>query len=405
MMQRRQSAAALACFFILLALVLCWSHPASALEPDDAGFQNFLQSIWPRAQAQGIRRETFDAAVKDLTPDPASLSASVKQAEFDKPLSSYLKEAASAARVSRGRVAFKQWRAELAQISERFGVPAEIVVAAWGLETDFGAAKGGKDVIRSLATLAYRRQDRPLFLGELVAALVILDKGFVPRATLKGSWAGAMGDPQFIPSAYLKYAVSFAGSAPADIWDRPQDSLASIANFLRQSGWRPGAPWGMEVVLPAKFDFASLRRSFADFAALGVVNADGSPLRATGEATLFLPSGAAGPAFLLSENYWVLKAYNNSDSYALSLSLLADRINGASDLRGHWPAGETFLSRTEKSEIQRQLEKRGLYHGSIDGRFGQASRDAIHDYEVGAKIAPADGYGSAEVLRRLTQGQ
>jgi membrane-bound lytic murein transglycosylase B len=391
---------------VLLALAFfCWTPLAKAIEPGDAGFQDFLQSIWPRAQAQGIRRDTFDAAIKELTPDPASVSSSVKQAEFDKPLSSYLAEAVSKPRVARGRAAFKQWRAELTRISEKFGVPAEIIVAAWGVESDFGAAKGGKDVIRSLATLAYRRQDRPLFLDELIAALVIIDKDGVSRATLKGSWAGAMGDPQFIPSAYLKYAVSFEGSGPADIWDRPLDSLASIANFLRQSGWRPGAPWGMEVVLPAGFDFSSLHRSFAGFAALGVLNADGSPLRATGDATLFVPSGAAGPAFLLSENYWILKAYNNSDSYALSLSLLADRINGAPDLRGHWPAGETFLSRTEKSEMQRQLEKRGFYHGTIDGRFGQASRDAIHDFQVSAKINPADGYGSAEVLRRLTQGQ
>jgi membrane-bound lytic murein transglycosylase B len=390
---------------IVLALALCWPRVGQALESDDASFKNFLQSIWPRAQAEGIRRETFDAAIKDLTPDSAALFASVKQAEFDKPLSSYLSEAVSNGRVNHGRAALKQWRTQLARISERFGVPAEIIVAAWGVETDFGAAKGGKDVISSLATLAYQRQDRALFLDELIAALVILDKGAVPRAKLKGSWAGAMGDPQFIPSAYLKYAVSLDGSAFADIWDRPQDSLASIANFLRQSGWRPEVPWGMEVVLPANFDFGALHRSFAAFGALGVVSTDKSPLRATGEATLFLPSGAAGPAFLLSENYWILKAYNNSDSYALSLSLLADRINGASGLRGHWPAGEAQLSRAAKSAMQRELEKRGFYRGAIDGRFGQASRDAIHDFQISAKISPADGYGSSGILRRLTEGQ
>jgi membrane-bound lytic murein transglycosylase B len=389
---------------VVLTLAFCWSPQLSkAAESDDAGFHDFLQSIWPLAQAQRVKRETFDAAVKGLEPDPTSPSASTKQAEFDKPLKSYLAEAVSKARIQRGRAALQRWSAELARIELRFGVPAEIIVAAWGVETDFGAAKGGKDVIRSLATLAYRRKDRGLFLDELISALVILDKGEVSRAKLKGSWAAAMGDPQFIPSAYLKYAVSFDGSAFADIWDRPQDSLASIANFLRQSGWRPFLPWGMEVILPTGFDFGSLHRSFGAFRELGLARADGGALPTSGEATLFPPSGAAGPAFLLPDNYWVLKAYNNSDSYAISLGLLADRIKGKADLRATWPAGEIFLSRTQKSAIQSLLEKRGLYHGLIDGRFGQGSRDAIHDFQISRKISPADGYGSAAILRLLTQ--
>ncbi|VFU08616.1 Lytic murein transglycosylase [Methylocella tundrae] len=393
------------CVIICVFALLAFGFPGtlSALDQSDSGFQAYLQSLWPRAEAAGVRRATFEAAITGLTPDPSAPTASAKQPEFDKPLKAYLAEAVSTPRILRGRAALRRWNPELSRISQRFGAPPQIIVAAWGMETDFGAAKGGKDIVRTLATLAYQRQDRALFGDEFIAALVILDKGLAPREKLKGSWAGAMGDPQFIPSAYLKYAASFDGSAFADIWDKPQDSLASIANFLRQSGWRPNLPWGMEVVLPPGFDFASLHRSFAAFKAQGVVNADGSPLRAEGDATLFLPSGAAGPAFLLSDNYWVLKAYNNSDSYALSLSLLADRINGGGELRGRWPAGEAFLSRADKSLIQRELQKRGLYSGAIDGRFGQASRDAIHAFQIAAKISPADGYGSQEVLRRLTQ--
>ncbi len=387
------------CAALLFAFATCGVARAQA----DQGFQDFLQSLWPRAEAAGVSRATFDAACAGLTPDPTAPSASAKQAEFDKPLKAYLAEAATPARVQRGRAALARWKSELDSIAQRFGVQPAIIVAAWGMETDFGAAKGGKDIVRTLATLAFTRQDRELFRDEFIAALVILDKGVVPREKLKGSWAGAMGDPQFIPSAYLKYAASFNGSAFADIWDRPQDSLASIANFLHQSGWRVGLPWGMEVKLPAGFDFASLHQSFGAFAGKGVVNADGGPLRAQGDATLFLPSGAGGPAFLLSDNYWVLKAYNNSDSYALSLSLLADRIGGGSDLKGRWPAGETFLSRADKSTIQSELQKRGFYSGVIDGRFGQASRDAIHAFQIAEKINPADGYGSPEVLRRLTQ--
>lgn len=387
---------------LLIALALCAPARAGAA-PARAEFQQFLQAIWPLAQAKGVRRETFDAALQGLEPDPAAPTAASKQAEFDKPLSAYLAEAASAQRIQRGRAALKQWDADLARIEPRFGVPREILVATFGVESDYGRAQDGKDIIRSLATLAFKRQDRALFLDEFVSALVILDKGDIPRARLTGSWAGAMGGPQFIPSAYLKYAVSADGSAFPDIWGRPQDSLASIANFLRQSGWRPGLPWGMEVILPQNFDFASLHRSFADFAALGVASADGSPLPSAGEATLFLPSGAQGPAFLLSENYWVLKQYNNSDSYALSLGFLADRIKGKPSLRGHWPAGESFLSRTQKAAIQSLLEKLGFYKGSIDGRFGQASRDAIHDFQINVKAAPADGYGSMDVLRRLRE--
>ncbi|WOJ88788.1 lytic murein transglycosylase [Methylocapsa polymorpha] len=391
---------------LLLAVSLCTPAQAGAAErsaPASAEFQQFLQAIWPLAQAKGVRRETFDAALQGLEPDPAAPTAASKQAEFDKPLSAYLAEAVSAQRIQRGRAALKQWDADLVRIEPRFGVPREILVATFGVESDYGRAQDGKDLIRSLATLAFKRQDRALFLDEFVSALVILDKGEVPRARLTGSWAGAMGGPQFIPSAYLKYAVSADGSAFPDIWGRPQDSLASIANFLRQSGWRPGLPWGIEVILPQNFDFASLHRSFADFANLGVVSADKSPLPSAGEATLFLPSGAQGPAFLLSENYWVLKQYNNSDSYAVSLGLLADRIKGEPGLRGHWPAGEVFLSRTQKAEIQSLLEKLGFYKGSIDGRFGQASRDAIHDFQIGVKVAPADGYGSMDVLRRLRE--
>jgi membrane-bound lytic murein transglycosylase B len=393
-----------------LALALCWPAPfskvpaqakdASSAPSSPAGFQEFLQSLWPLAQQQGISRGTFDAAMAGLEPDPAISAASNAQAEFGKPLKSYLAEAVSIRRIARGRDCLQAWRAGLVEIERRFGVPPEILLAAFGMETDFGIAKGEKDVIRSLASLAYLRQDRPVFRDELVSALMMLDKRGIARAAMKGSWAGAMGGPQFLPSAFLKFAVGYSGTDSPDIWNNPLDSLASIANFLRQSGWRPGLPWGMEVILPKIFGFASLHQSFAAFAAEGVNSANGGAFP-PGDATLFLPSGAAGPAFLLSSNYWILKAYNNSDSYALSLGLLADRIMGKPALRGHWPAGEVFLSRTQKAEIQRLLERLGLYHGEIDGRFGQASRDAIHGFQLSIKAGPADGFATPELLRQL----
>jgi lytic murein transglycosylase len=365
-------------------------------------FQAFVQSLWPAAEQRGISRATFDAALSGLEPDPSVPAAAGRQAEFERPLKSYLDEAASPRRAARGRECLRTWRPELSAIEKRFGVPAAIVLAAYGMESDYGKAKGEKDIIRSLATLAYVREDRPVFRDELLSALVMLGQGAVSRAALKGSWAGAMGGPQFLPSAYLKYAVSYAGRGAADIWSNPLDSLASIANFLRQSGWQPGLPWGVEVILPKDFGFGSLHQSFAEFAAEGVKSVDRSSFP-QGEATLFLPSGAAGPAFLLSANYWVLKSYNNSDSYALSLALLSGRIEGGGALRGQWPDGEVFLSRTQKTEIQRWLEKLGFYHGIIDGRFGQASRDAIHDFQIRAGISPADGFAAPDLMRRLAE--
>lgn len=391
----------------VLPLALCWpargvlalDQPVDRVAPSPAGFQEFLQNLWPLATERRVSRATFDAAFAGLEPDPAVPVAFERQAEFDKPLKSYLNEAVSARRIARGRECLNRWPGELQQIERRFGVPREILLAAFGVETDLGKAKGEKDVVRSLATLAYRRQDRQVFRDELIEALVMLDHG-VARTAMQGSWAGAMGGPQFLPSAFLKYAVSYTERGSPDIWNNPFDSLSSIANFLRQSGWQPGLAWGTEVILPKDFGFASLHNSFAAFAGEGVKSANGDPFP-QGDATLFLPSGAAGPAFLLSANYWILKAYNNSDSYALSLGLLAQRIEGKPSLRGHWPEDEIFLSRTQKTEIQRLLETLGFYHGPIDGRFGQASRDAIHDFQFNIKAAPADGFATPQLLAQL----
>ena len=366
------------------------------------GFRDFLQALWPLAEKKGITRGAFDAAFAGLEPDPAAPVASNRQAEFDTPLKTYLKEAVSARRIAQGRACLNKWRAQLLDIEHRFGVPAAIALAAFGIESDYGTAKGEKDIIRSLATLGFYRPDRPVFRDELLDALTMLDKHGVARTLMRGSWAGAMGGPQFLPSAYLKYAVSQSGKGSPDIWNNPLDSLASIANFLKKSGWQPGLVWGMEVLLPEKFGFVSLHQSFAAFASQGVKSVRGNALP-QGEATLFLPSGLSGPAFLLSANYWILKAYNNSDSYALSLALLAERIEGKSELHGRWPEREVFLSRSQKEEMQRHLEKLGFYHDTIDGRFGQASRDAMHDFQKSIGAAPADGFATPDLLRRLAE--
>ena len=283
----------------------------------------------------------------------------------------------------------------------RFGVPGEICLAAWGMETDFGRAQGGRDIVRTLATLAYTRRDRPVFRDEFVAALVILDRGEVPRERLKGSWAGAMGDPQFLPSAYLKYAVAAAGSGAPDIWTNPADVLASIASFLRAEGWAPNEPWIEDVVLPNAFGFPTLHASPAEWTALGLRRSDGRVPAGDGDAALFVPSGAAGPAFLLFPNYFVIKQYNNSDSYALSLGSLAQRIAGAPPLATPWPTKVTNLSRGDKMLIQAKLSALGLYDGPHDGKFGPKARDAIHAFQKQAGLTPADGFATPALVKSL----
>lgn len=395
----------LLCFVLLAGLQLVAAAQNTAAQAESAAqesaFRAFLETLWPQAAARGVDRTTFDEAFSGLVEDPSVSAAVSQQPEFERLLSAYFTEAVSAQRIARGQALARQYRSELAEIERRYGVPRAILLAAWGMESDFGRLRGDKDIIRSLATLAFYRSNRALFVEELLNALVILQKGLIPRAKMRGSWAGAMGDPQFLPSIFLKYAVSYNGNGAADIWDRPADTLASIANYLRASGWKRGLPWGLEVLLPADFGFKTLHADFRAFAASGVRPANGSSLPADGNATLFLPAGTRGPAFLLSHNYWVLKTYNNSDSYALSLACLGDRIVGRPALRAAWPKNQKLWSRSDKVEIQKLLTRLHLYAGSLDGKFGQASRDAIHQFQIETRDMPADGSARTDLLARL----
>ncbi len=391
---------------ILFGALLC-NGPASAAQNapraggNESAFHAFLESLWPQAQARGVSRATFDAAFAGLSEDLSIPAAIAAQPEFEQPISAYFAEAVSPTRIAKGRALAQGYRGELATIERRYGVPRAILLAAWGMESDFGRDRGDKDVIRSLATLAFRRTQNDRFVDELLSALVILDKHAMPRDKMRGSWAGAMGDPQFLPSAFLKYAVSYSGDRFPDIWNRPEDTLASIGNFFHASGWNRALPWGLEVILPAYFRFTALHADFREFAAAGIRAANGAALPGGGKATLFLPAGAGGPAFLLSDNYWVLKTYNNSNSYALSLACLGDRIVGRAGLHAAWPKHSKLWNRAEKIEIQKLLTRLHLYHGTFDGKFGQASRDAIHEFEIEAHDAPADGFARADLLALL----
>jgi lytic murein transglycosylase len=375
------------------------SAPA-APSPERPAFRSFLEGLWPEAQAAGISRATFDAAFRDLAaPEPRIVALTRGQSEFSRPIADYVAGAASPGRVARGRALAESWSSVLDGVERRYGVERGVILAIWGLESGFGAGTGGFSVVRSLATLAFIGHRGDLFRRELVNALRILEGEHLDRATLTGSWAGAMGQTQFMPSSFLAHAVDGDGDGRRDIWNSVPDVLASTANFLAQSGWRTGLPWGFELALPDGMDLSVHRRAFAEWARMGVKRSDGRPLPRAGEASLFLPAGIEGPAFLLTDNFEAIRAYNTSDSYALGVGLLADRIAGSNPLARAWPKGGV-LSGEERREVHRRLAARGLYTGTPDGKFGAQTRDAVRRFQVGAGLLP-DGYADIAVLEAL----
>lgn len=397
---------------VFLLALLCWSAPvllpvnSSALAQSpapaadqSAGFQRFIQNLWPLAQARGVSRATFDAAFRGLTPDASIIALTKKQSEFVAPIWTYLTNAVGGARIPRGQAALQNNATTLASIEQTYGVPKEIVVAIWGMETGYGSFKGDKDVIRSLTTLAAARYRGDFFRDELLTALEMLQKGLAERAEMRGSWAGAMGHTQFMPSSYMKHAVGFAGGH-ADVWETPADALASTANYLKSFGWTPGLPWGVEVVLPEGYTYALLRGSFAAFAQAGVTRVNGSRLPSSGEARLFFPAGHTGPVFLLTSNFDVIKTYNSSDAYAMGVGHLADRLAGRAAIQGTWPVSAPRLTKPQVQEVQRRLKALGLYAGDGDGRVGSGTREAVRQYQQRNRIIP-DGYPTPQLLGRM----
>lgn len=369
-------------------------------EAETAGFQTFIRSLWPLAQARGISRATFDAAFRGLTPDLSVIALTRKQSEFVAPIWSYISTAVGGNRIARGQQAAAEHASVLALIERTYGVPKEIVLGVWGMETSFGGFKGDKDVIRSLATLASIRYRGDFFRDELLVALDILQKGLAERDEMRGSWAGAMGHTQFMPSSYVKYAVDQTGDGHSDIWSSTSDALASTANYLKSFGWVPGLPWAVEVQVPEGYDYRRFTGSFASFAAAGITRADGRGLPALGEARLFFPAGHGGPVFLLTANFDVIKKYNSSDAYALGVGHLGDRIVGRGAIVGAWPVAAPRLSKAQIQQVQGKLRTSGLYSADADGRIGTQTRDAVRQYQLRAGLIP-DGYPTPALLARM----
>jgi lytic murein transglycosylase len=339
-----------------------------------------------------------------LTPDPRVTNRDSRQPEFSQPISTYITGAVTPGAVSGG----ERRRAEvpkLPDIEQRYGVPREILIAIWARESGYGAIQGDFDVIRSMASLAAQGRRRDWAEGELIAALKIIASGEAGRARLKGSWAGAMGQTQFIPSGFLSTAVDGDGDGRRDIWGDPADALASAANLLAKAGWVRGQSWAVEITAPAGFDFGATegpKLSPDAWGALGVMRADGRPWSdadKAGEAQLLAPAGAKGPLFLLFANHFAIRKYNNSVAYALAVGLLADRIAGAPALHTPWPP-ETPLSLTDRMTAQRALSALGFYSGNPDGVVGVGTRAALRSWQK-ARGLTADGYLSPDLIARL----
>ncbi|MEP9320796.1 lytic murein transglycosylase [Pseudomonas sp. LABIM340] len=390
-------------------LTSCTEPPPKGAAAEHAqptqSFAQWRDGFRAQALAAGISAQTFDAAFEGIEPDDSVVTADRSQPEFSRPVWQYLESAVSPARVRNGQDRLLQNAEVLQGIDSTYGVDRETVVAIWGMESNFGQQMGSKNVIRSLATLAYEGRRPDFGRDQLIAALQILQHGDVPPSNMIGSWAGAMGQTQFIPTTYNQYAVDFDGDGRRDIWGSPPDALASTANYLKTSGWQHGQSWGFEVRLPQGFDYAlaemSIRKPMAEWLRLGVRPASGNlPSDPQASVSLVLPAGYRGPAFLVTDNFRAILKYNNSTSYALAVGLLADSFKGGGQLAGHWPVEDTPLSRSERIELQQTLADRGLAPGTVDGIIGANTRTAIRAYQQSIG-QPADGYPTPALLQQL----
>lgn len=378
--------------------------PATAVPAGELAFDTWLADFRVRALAAGLSAQLLDRELSGVTPDPKVISLDSRQPEFSKPVGAYIAGVISDDRVAVGR----RKRDELAflpTVEARYGVPRDILLAVWAMESAFGQLQGNFDVVRSMVSLAADGRRRSWAEGELIAALKIIDSGEVTRAQLKGSWAGAMGQTQFLPSSYRATAVDFDGDGKRDIWGSDADSLASAANLLAKGGWKPGVGWAKEVILPQGFDYSvtEVEKQLPSWwEARGVRRADGLPWTAQDAAQpamLLLPAGAAGPAFLALPNHFAIRTYNNSTSYALGIGLLADRFAGGGPLVTAWPV-ETPLALADRMAAQIALARVGFNPGPADGVIGAGTRKALRAWQQSQQL-PADGYLSNDMVARL----
>ena len=371
-----------------------------------AAAQNFnacLGALRSEARANGITPQTLDQAMRGVEPDSGVLDAMENQPEFTTPIWDYLAGLVDEQRIADGRAKLAEWAAVLARIERQFGVDRHTVIAVWGIETNYGRNMGKRPLLRSLTTVSCYGGRQRYFRGELMAVLRILQSGDVPLESLAGSWSGAFGHTQFMPSTFLKRAVDFDGDGHRDIVGSVPDALASAANYLKHAGWTSGTPWGHEVRLPANYrgpSGRSSRQPLAQWGRLGIRRVDGAALTGSGRAALLLPAGAGGPAFIVLRNFDAIYSYNAAEAYALAIAHLSDRLRGGGPFRTAWPTDDPGLSRAERSEVQERLAALGHDIGEADGIIGSRTRAAIRAFQASAGL-PVDGRAGRKVLEAL----
>ena len=376
--------------------------PVSAM---DRKFRQWIREFRGRALAAGISGPVFERAFRGVRYNADVISKDRNQSEFKRYIWDYLDNATSPPRVDGGKKALRKYRAALQKIEARYGVEKEVVTAVWGLESFYGTKMGTYPLIEALATLAYDGRRGALFEKQLIAALKIIQAGDVAPRNMTGSWAGAMGHTQFIPTSYLAYAVDFTGDGKRDIWSPdPTDALASTAAYLKQFGWKKGQPWGVEVRLPSGFDEGNASRKIkkmpSDWAKLGVLGLNGKPVPNHGRASILLPAGKAGAAFMIFDNFAVIERYNHAEAYVIGVGHLSDLLKGGAPIQAKWPRGYDPLTFEERQEVQRRLKSKGYKVGKIDGIIGPNSAGAIRSYQKSVGVAQ-DGYASKALLKLL----
>ncbi len=380
-------------------------EPAMQTVPNP-GWNAWVQGFRPRALGAGISGSTFDTAFRGAGFLPGVIERDRNQTEFTRTTEDYLSIAASDERLAKGRAAMARQAAVLQAVEARYGVEGNVVAAVWGLESFFGERRGSVPVVSALSTLAYDGRRGAFMEQQLVAALKILQAGDTTPSQMVGSWAGAMGHTQFIPTSYLLFAVDFTGDGRRDIWSEdPSDSLASTAAYLARNGWRRGQPWGLEVTRPQGMAAPGrgAARGVADWRAAGVRAADGGAIPDAGAASLIAPAGPNGPAFLLFRNFNVILTYNNAENYALGVGHLSDRLAGRGPIRGTFPPDSNGLTKADRQEIQRRLTAAGFDTEGADGVIGNRTRAAISAWQARRGL-PVTGEPSLDLLRMLRGG-
>ncbi|MDI1346728.1 MAG: lytic murein transglycosylase [Pseudolabrys sp.] len=378
---------------------------ADAIRQAAADFHPCLERLWPQAARRGVSRASFERLIAPLTPDLRIMDLLDSQPEFTKAVWDYLDVLITDARIAKGRAILEKYRTTFDAVERAYGVDRTIIAAVWGVETNYGTISGDRPVLRSTATLACVGRRQRYFRDEFIAALDILNRGDVRADRLIGSWAGAFGPTQFMPTAFKRYAVDFDNDGHRDVIDSMPDLIASTANNLKKVGWVSGQTWGYEVVIPANFDFllADHHRTVtvAEWERHGISRPGGKPFPHPGEgAFLLVPAGVQGPGFLMLPNFKAIMRYNPAEAYALAIGHLADRLRGGGPFAQGWPRYERVLSRAERLELQQLLERHGFEVGEPDGRLGLKTRDALRDFQTRIGHVP-DGFASAGVLERL----